>query len=212
MSSLRIKILATAEQYLKSHSLADAQINALCQAAGVSRTSFYREFKNLDDMFSCLVASMWTNILKDIIADVEAIEAPEQRLFEFSKQVANIAQSRLYLPWDEENITHAVKLMHKDDSKGLAAILGVVSPFILHCQQQGGLRQDLHSDEIADWILRQMWMLMSIPLSPTFASEPLDRYIQIFIVDALRPSTAAVAKTDDINTKLDQILDKLRYL
>ena len=212
MSSLRIKILATAEHYLKNHSLADAQINALCQSAGVSRTSFYREFKNLDDMFSCLVASMWVNILKDIIADVEAIEAPEQRLFEFSKQVASIAQSRRYLPWDEKNITHAVKLMHKEDGKGLAAILGVVSPFMLRCQQQGGLRQDLHSDEIADWILRQMWTLMSIPLPPSVANEPLDRYIQIFIVDALRPNTTTAAKADDINTKLDQILDKLRYL
>jgi AcrR family transcriptional regulator len=212
MSSLRVKILDAAIEYLTSHNLADAQINALCQTAGISRTSFYREFKNLDDMFSCLIITMWSQLLHDIIAEVEPIEAPDQRLFEFTKKVASTAQSQSYLAWDEKNVTQAVKLLYKEDGVGLTAIIRVVSPFILRCQQQNGLRQDLHSDEVADWILRQMWMLISIPLTIIFKDESLDRYIQVFIVEALRPNTAPAAKTDNIDNKLDQILDKLRYL
>ena len=53
---------------------------------------------------------------------------------------------------------------------------------------------------------------MSIPLTSIFDGDPLDRYIQIFIVDALRPTNTNASGDSDINQKLDLILDKLRYL
>lgn len=212
MSNIRQKILDAAEVYLKDHSLDGAQISELCQLAGVSRTSFYREFKNLDDLFSCLISSLWTATLSGIIETSSKIAAPQERLFHFAKQVALVAQSREYLPWNEQSISQAIQLLYSRDGQGLSAFTKVIAPFITGCQQDGGLRTDIRTEEISDWLLRQMWVLMSIPLTSIFDSDPLDRYIQIFIVDALRPTNTNVSGDSDINQKLDQILDKLRYL
>jgi len=212
MSNIRQKILDAAEVYLKDHSLDGAQISELCQLAGVSRTSFYREFKNLDDLFSCLISSLWTATLSGIIETSSKIAAPQERLFHFTKQVALVAQSREYLPWSEQSISQAIQLLYSEDGQGLSAFTQVIAPFITGCQQDGGLRTDIRTEEISDWLLRQMWVLMSIPLTSIFDGDPLDRYIQIFIVDALRPTNTNASGDSDINQKLDLILDKLRYL
>lgn len=212
MRNIRQKILDAAEIYLKDHSLEGAQINELCQLAGVSRTSFYREFKNLDDLFSCLISTLWTATLSEIIGASSTIASPQERLFHFSKQIALVAQSREYLPWNEQSISQAIQLLYSKDGQGLSAFTNVIAPFITGCQQDGGLRTDIRTEEISDWLLRQIWVLMSLPPTSIFNGDPLDRYIQIFIVDAMRPIDASTSGGGDVNQKLDQILDKLRYL
>lgn len=212
MTSIRQKILDAAKSYLKDHSLAGAQINELCQRAEVSRTSFYREFKNLDDLFSAVITSLWTKILSDIIDAASNITSPEERLFYFAKQVALTAQSRDFIPYDEQSIRQAIQLLYREDTRGLSAFSDAIGPFITGCQQDGGLRSDIRTEEISDWLLRQMWLLMTIPLTSVYKDAPLDRYIQIFIVDALRPMTTSASNSDDVHKKLDHILDKLRYL
>ena len=134
MSNIRQKILDAAEVYLKDHSLDGAQISELCQLAGVSRTSFYREFKNLDDLFSCLISSLWTATLSGIIETSSKIAAPQERLFHFTKQVALVAQSREYLPWSEQSISQAIQLLYSEDGQGLSAFTQVIAPFITGCQ------------------------------------------------------------------------------
>lgn len=212
MRNIRQKILDAAEIYLKNHSLEGAQINELCQLAGVSRTSFYREFKNLDDLFSCLISTLWTATLSEIIETSSTIASPQERLFHFSKQIALVAQSREYLPWNEQSISQAIQLLYSKDGQGLSAFTNVIAPFITGCQQDGGLRTDIRTEEISDWLLRQIWVLMSLPPTSIFNGDPLDRYIQIFIVDAMRAIDASTSGGSDVNQKLDQILDKLRYL
>ncbi|NKI17528.1 TetR/AcrR family transcriptional regulator [Spongiibacter sp. KMU-166] len=212
MSSIRQKILDTATDYLREHTLAEAQINELCQLAEVSRTSFYREFKNLDDLFTCVVTQLWTERLRAIISESEQATCPRKRLFHFAKQLASTAQSRDYLPRDEASIGQAIHLLYREDSRAPAAFTDITQPFIATCQRDGGVRQDIPAEEVADWILRQMWVLVSIPLTPKPDAGALGRYLQLFIVDALRPLQDDSTQDDTVHHKLDAILDKLRYL
>ncbi|QQD17311.1 TetR/AcrR family transcriptional regulator [Spongiibacter nanhainus] len=209
MSNIREKILKAANTSLEERDLAELQINELCQLANVSRTSFYREFKNLDDLGAALATQIGKDILREAAQAADTLTDPRERLFQFIRRVATDSQSHRFLRWEK---SLATKLIQRENGLGLAVFFDVLGPVITRCQQDGALRGDLRTEEIADWLLRQWWLLSNLPLRNSAGREALDRYIQVFIVDALRPADASGSGSEDVHNKLDQILDKLRYL
>lgn len=87
-NALRLKLAMALATILKSTSLEQVRITALCEIAGVSRTTFYNLFDNIDDL--CL----WTihNVAQHGLEDIGRTMSWEEGYYLFFQRVLDVRE------------------------------------------------------------------------------------------------------------------------
>lgn len=221
MTALRERILKAAKQQFRHAGGRGLRVHDICESAGVSRTSFYREFRNTDDVVAALAVRRWSQALGEALAHAKMRDSAAERwssfIFDMARRTA--AEPEQFAAGD--GMIHVIGLMYRDDGAHLREIIDVIRPCIEASQREGTIRTDVSIEDIADWLLRQIWSLASVPFPSQPGAEDADaqlhRHIQHFILPGLlRPQHDAVlpqqvlAEIDKLGQALRRIEERFR--
>jgi AcrR family transcriptional regulator len=210
MSKVRERILKAATDLRAG--LKSAQVQTICESAGVSRTSFYREFRNADDVVATLAIQHWTQSMASVVQTALALP-PQERWIEFMYMLAMRSNKQPTII-NNENIIHVISLMYRDDGAHLDEIIEVMRPLIEKGQQEGTVRTDIGVAQIADWLLRQSWAQTSVPFVGGDVEQQYRQYVKLFILPALsttnqEPVKQVISEIDKLAQALERIEARL---
>lgn len=209
MSTTQEKILAAARQCLAARGVGQTSVLDIVAAAGISRTTFYRQFRDMDDILVTLAARLLTDRLHELarLLTQPALPATE-RWRDFIAAVVRIRETEAGNPLNADAEFHyVVRLFYGTYRDKLQQMVNSLEPLINAGKTAGELRTDVDSARIGEWLLRQSWALASLPMESHWPQDQLLEYITTFLLPALlRPNAT------DNTARLSKEIDRLERI
>ena len=211
MTKARDKILLAAQQCFGEAGVAGTNVQQIADCAGVARSSFYRHFRDIDDILLALATQMWTQQLQALCNKCEAIADPIQKWRIFINRMVAMGTQ---LPesgamFAENTILHVVRLFYRGQNDTTGKMNRALLPFVEQAKFRNELRNDIDSASITDWLLRQCWSLSSIPPANGWKDEALDHYINAFIFPSLLHPALMTNRAVDATAQLSSEIRRL---
>jgi AcrR family transcriptional regulator len=214
--------MAAARQCIFTHGVAGTSVQDISELAQVARSSFYRHFRDLDDVLVALAIGIWTEQLVTLTGEVQAIAGTRARWTHYVVRMVNSgaalqAQDNLF---SEDHFVRLVRLFYRGPQRPIDALVAVMTPLLDSGQTSGELRTDVSAAELAVWLLRQSWALCSAPPFGGWQAEELARYIETFVLPSLlRPSPdqvpdllPAAAAGQPLQDQISELTEVIRQL
>lgn len=185
----------------------NATAEDIAAKAGISRSSFYRYFKGMDELVTAIAVTWGKRNLKESLEISRRNDDTEfpWTLFIFSA-VKNVYENPLRFLLEHENQARAVDLVYRTDPEVFAELTDIIQPALEQDQRQGLLNAAIDGYRLAEWLLRQVWCLSSAPPPGGWTDQALMECIRTFLIPALLPTTPAAVSGADMTGKLDRIL------
>lgn len=206
--SLRERILQVTAELVQQQPVKSLRVQDICAAAGISRTSFYREFSNIDDVIGTHAIQRWRRTMTTVITGLPTattLERWRQLLGVMTRLAASKADGLIR----DDSVLYIIGLMYKDDGTHLKELIAVLRPMIEQARAEGVFRNDLSVEDIADWVLRQSWVLASVPLPGSNPDADLQRYIDLALAAVQKPAAAndqLLTEIRQLGTKIDALI------
>lgn len=187
MSKAQDKILDAARRCFREQGILQTNVLDIVNAAGVGRTTFYRQFRDLDDILVTLAARILTDSLPALTGELESTAGnARQRWRDFIAAIVQIGLRGSEDPLHAEvTYLRVIRLFYGNYGDKLRLLVEALAPLIDRAKTRGELRTDIASERIAEWLLRQAWALTSLPLSGRWQHSELDDYIDTFLLPSL---------------------------
>lgn len=187
MRNVEQRILKAAEQCFVAHGVIATQVQQIVEAAGIARSTFYRYFRDVDDVLLKIVTQLWVLHLQQLLEQTSTLACPAQRWRGLIVGMANSGSERpLGNAFVAEDIfLHVVRLIYRNPQNAQAQLIERMVPAIKKAQANQELRTDIGAQQIAEWLLRQAWALSSTPPVEGWQTAELDNYIDIFLLPGL---------------------------
>ena len=190
MATVRERILHVAQIAIENGQFDGTQVQMLCEQAKVSRTSFYREFRNVDDVIATLAISRWRRSLEKMIGKFQESQPDQEGWRLFFLEWASKSQGESEQLSAGGGVIQIVRLMYQGDGRYLTEITDVLNPVFEQGQSAGIIRTDVRPEYLSDWLLRQIWSLTSIPFPVCHTQQQLEQYFDSFIFPTLMSPTS----------------------
>ena len=170
------RLLSAADACFRRSGLASTTVEDVATEAGLSRSTFYRHFPDLDAVVIRLAVEEGRQQLEAAVALV----TDEATLTDKLTGVAVFMISRgMERPNTKALVTGpgALETVNAvlNDPDALTEISAPLQPLLAWGAERDELRPDLTFDEIAEWLLRNMWSLNIAPARGGWTEERLGR-------------------------------------
>lgn len=187
MSKARDRIVAAARQCIFAKGVAATSVQDISEMAQVARSSFYRHFRDIDDVLVALAIGIWTEQLVTLTGEVQTIATVRQRWTHYLARMVTTGsqlqtQDSLF---SEDHFVRLVRLFYRGPKRPIDDLVAVMTPLLETAQASGELRTDVSVEELAIWLLRQSWALCSAPPFGGWQAGGLTRYIETFVLPSL---------------------------
>lgn len=184
------RILAAAEHCFNKHSIKKTKIDDICTHANISRPSFYRFFKNKQDLLLYIARREIMKVvekLEDILDDCNTVEEAFEEIIvygvlEFPKSETvrfMLGPTNLAFTLKAVNEANMGTTLHLE--QGWMKIINIA-------RAQGKLRDGFDAIEMMEWLqLLETLLIVSGSILGT-SEEKLRRQIQLFVVPAFLKS------------------------
>jgi hypothetical protein len=156
-----------------------------------------------------LAVRRWKQTLAEVIDAVMALPTPVERWSRFIFDMARRSAEEPGLFIGGDSLIPIIELMYHDNGALLQEIVEVMRPCIESSQRAGMVRTDAGVAEIADWLLRQIWSLSSVPFPGGDADGQMWRHIECFVLPGLLKTTGASGQVLAEVQKLSQALQRI---
>lgn len=208
MSTVKERILEAARRHFREVGTRNARVQVICEAAGVSRTSFYREFANVDEVAASLTVQRWARSLSEALDGVAGLPVADA----WREFIAGMTlRSGTATGWGsaDDQLIHILGVLYRGDNAYLQDMVEVVRPFIEQGQQDGFLRTDVSVSRLADWLFRQIWAMTSVPFAGADPQAELRRYIDAFVLPPLFKAGTESGGVQSVLSLLAQMDERL---
>ena len=203
------KILIAAAARIRRVGIKATRIQDICDDAGVARTSFYREFRNIDDVTSVVTIMESQKFIADTLTSLKDAEYTLDYWREFMRLITSFTISPIDDVSNQQRLD-IIDVAYRNGAILLNRLLGSLRPHIEASQRAGTLRGDLEADVIGEWMLRQAYALNAIPfIGPDAAEQRLARIDQ-FIMPAL--SAPRTSRDAELHNDIREILQGTKRL
>ncbi len=197
----RERLIDSAESCFERFGVAKTSIEDVATAANVSRATVYRYFEGGRDEIVLAVllreADRFEKQLRQRLSRVRSITnyPVEGVIFAVQTARSNPRVALLFAPevaGQTGAFVGASEVLHE-------RVRGLIEPFIAQAQKQGIARSDLDADEAAEWLIRTVVSLLTVPSKRGIPEER--RFLRHFLVPAFlasagsRPSATVVPIT-----------------
>jgi len=212
MTSVRDRILRVARNSMAGGHTLNTQVQEICRQARVSRTSFYREFRNLNDVVAALAILRWRRVLERLVASHQQGEASRAGFRAFVLDLlANSQGESAYLDGGE-GMHQVLEAMYSDTASYLDPLTGVLIPFVKSWQQQGVVRSDVPAACLTDYLMRQIWSLTSVPFPVQGVDQDLTTYLDCFVLPVVFAPVGQDRSDSQVLNKLDTLAQTLQRI
>lgn len=188
MAKTQDRILDAARRCFREQGIRQTNVLDIVNAAGVGRTTFYRQFRDLDEILVTLTAQILTNRLPALTAELEGSTGDtRERWCNFIAAIVEIGlREGSEDPLLADDIyLHISRLFYGVYNDKHRQVVEALVPLIDRGKTRGELRTDVASERTAEWLLRQTWSLVSLPMSSQWSRAELDEYIETFVLPSL---------------------------
>lgn len=211
MSNVEQRILKAAEQCFATCGSVATQVQHIVEAAGIARSTFYRYFRDVDDVLLKIVIRLWVSHLQEVLQQTSAFSNPAQR---WRSLIVAMARSGSELPlgnalYAEDSFLHVVRLVYRNPHSAQTHLIALMVPTIEKAQASQELRTDVGAQQIAEWLLRQAWALSSAPPVEGWQTTELDSYIDTFLLPGLLHPTRHESNPSVAIERLSRELQRL---
>jgi AcrR family transcriptional regulator len=183
-------------EYLDTLSLdniSDVSIDAVAQAAGVSRASAYRHFGDRDGLLFRAAMELTRQhavVVMESLSHTATVAAKVEEAFAYSARQARVDKVlRLLL------LTRRPQAI---DDATRALSLEIMGPVYRQGQCDGEVREDLSVEEIIAWLSEQRQVVGRLQLDEEHARS----YVRNFIAPVLRPQEDPLTTTPEVTAVL----------
>jgi AcrR family transcriptional regulator len=208
VSNVRNKILEAAQRCFRERGVRQTSVLDIVAAAGIGRSTFYRQFRDLDDILVTLAAEAFISRLPAYSAPLTRADlAAGDRWRNFLVAMVESGQvSDADNPFRAEDISLRVsRLYYTAYPDKHQLVIGAMVPLIEAGIRANELRTDVASTRIAEWILRQTWALSSIPMALRWERNELNDYIETFVLPSFLRRDTAVGGAGTVQRLSDEI-------
>jgi AcrR family transcriptional regulator len=192
--------------YLENLSLDDASelsIDAVAQAAGVSRASAYRHFGDRDGLLfkaAMELTRQHARVVLDTLPQDAPVAAKLAEAFAYSARQARVDKTLqlLLLTGRPKAIDDAVR----------ALSLELMAPLYRQGQLDGEVREDLEVSEIIDWLSEQRLLVGRLQLN----DEQARAWVCNFVVPVLQPQGDPLATAPELTAVLACMHERVEAL
>lgn len=209
MSKARNRILRVAKNYLEDGGTLAIQIQDICKQAEVSRTTFYREFQNANEVVATLAINRWRHSLQRMVVKYRLMEPSVEQwklfLLEFSQQ----SQGESSYLERGDGMIKVIEVLYRKDSHYLQQLTEILEPCIQQAQREGLIRGYLEPVFIVDWLMRQIWGVSSVPFPGPKEEQSLSTYLKDFVYPTLFTTSSKQGESEEIISKIDRLAQTL---
>lgn len=206
MSKVEEKILEAARQCFSIHGGVATQVQQIVETAGIARSTFYRHFRDVDDVLLTLVIQLWVQHLEHLLTHLAAQPDTAQRWRQLLVNMVELSSQsgQGNALFSGSSFLHVVQLFYRDTQRAQQRLIEVLVPSIKKAQATLQVRTDIGAEQIAEWLLRQAWALSSIPPKDGWQPSELGVYIDTFVLPGLLPGPA-------LNNHANEASEQLRH-
>lgn len=207
MASARDKILTAAQACFGRVGVQHSHVQMITETAGVARSSFYRHFRDLDDILLTLAVKQWKAHLRTLAVATADISDARERWCVYVAGMATIGttQSEQDALFDEATILHVVRLFYREPKAAVNELIELIVPLIEASKADATLRTDVESSILAEWLLRQAWALSSIPAFQGWQPQTLQQYVSTFVLPSLLAPATPEASDSDLRQEIQRL-------
>jgi AcrR family transcriptional regulator len=183
----RAEVIAAAWACFQALGAKAASADDIAARAGVSRSSFYRYFKGMGE----LIASMATEIGVANLRSALSQSGAEEGRVDWTLFVCNAVWGLLHDPRHAEIESTGANTVHTIYQARVGGyfvdLLALLLPSLEVDRGHGTLRSDRTAEDLAEWLLRQIWCLSSAPPPGGWSYDELLAYARTFITPGVAP-------------------------
>jgi AcrR family transcriptional regulator len=188
---------------LTADDISDVNIEAVAQAAGVSRATAYRHFGDRDGLLfhaALQLTRQHAETARLKIADLPTVAAKVEEGFAYTAHAVGVDKMlRLLLTSRRSGAVDDVVRALSKEINGEA---------LKHGQRDGQVRSDVSVDEIIGWITEQQYVAIRLRLD----EEAVRSWVRRFLLPVLRPQDSAHPMVPEMKAALTDIEQKLSTL
>lgn len=157
-------ILATARSLYGDQTDGMPTMDDVAQAAGIGRATLYRYFQNRDELLLAVLEQEALVIAERVARRIRKIDRPAEHIIEGMLQALDEIQKNTLLNqlFQSSNSSTLNRLLF--DTDRLVNIgMGIMLPVVQRARDSGELATDMDFDTMAEWILRMLLSLVTIP-------------------------------------------------
>lgn len=184
--TVKDQIMDAARASFHAKGIAETGVEELAAAVGLSRRSFYRYFRGLDDVITQMVLAQGKRDLAEALTKSRSHAASDAPWAHFVFHAVRINRGDAF--WTLVREQHALatnELFLARNPKAFAEFLEVVLPALRDDQARGAILDSIPAELIAEWLMRQIWMLAQFPPARGWTDSALLRYVQQFVVPGI---------------------------
>ncbi|MEP7348427.1 MAG: TetR/AcrR family transcriptional regulator [Sphingorhabdus sp.] len=187
MTSVRARIMAAAWDSFRQSGIAGTRPEDVARLAGVARSTFYRHFKGIDDALVAVAIEQGQANLRDALAGARQSELGEICWTRFvCCAVGGLTSGDLAELVGQDYMMTVVRLTYGGQNHArYAAFADLIVPALERDIEAGRLAAHIPPQDMAEWLLRQIWSLASVPPFPGGDEVALHHYVECFIVAGL---------------------------
>lgn len=178
------QIVAAARVCLERRGFAQTTVEDVLTQAGVSRSTFYRQFSGLEAIIARIAVvegqALLERSLKVACVHPDFADRLTAMLVQAVKQSSDS-------PWvkrltSAEGSLQVARVVLESEPGALKDVGRAFYPVLELGLQQGELRSDLRFEEITEWLLRNLWSFQATQGRAFWPDHVLSRYVREFVL------------------------------
>lgn len=184
---VRRKIKAAAWACFQARGVKETRADDVATKAGISRSSFYRYFRSMDEVTAALASDEGKINLQESLDYSRCVKNSCVIWPKFlSSAIIGISRGPLWDLITESHMTTIVSLIYRDRiGTYFTDQMAVILPDLERQQKHGLLTRSITSEAMAEWLLRQIWCLSSAPPPEGWSEKALIAYTATFVLPGL---------------------------
>lgn len=208
----RAELIAAAWACFEALGAKSASADDIAARAGISRSSFYRYFKGMDE----LIAAMATEIGVANLRSALSRSGDEERRIDWTLFVCNAVWGVLHDRRHAEIESTGADTVHTIYQARVGGhfveLVAVLVPSLEVDRGRGSLRSDRTAEDLAEWLLRQIWSLSSAPPPGGWSYDELVAYARTFITPGIAPYREPADGTTSVPDQVARLKDALVFI
>lgn len=207
------RIQLAAERCFLERGVRETTVEDILRESGVSRTTFYRNYPNIDAVALQVILKSGVDEHTKIIEKLKKDTPVPARLTQLLTEIILSATTRDWagVIFNDKNALTLARLFLESQTTGVRQLSDSLKPLLMEAREAGLTRPNMKWIEVAEWLLRCIWLLIVVPQPGGWKREDLHRYVATYIVPAViadQPTqTSKQIFSLDEQEKISQLLD-----
>ena len=184
----RDRVLDAAERCLRRDGIRRTTVAGVAEEAGISRAWLYRQFPDKASLLGAALVRMDEAFWEQAHARISSVDGIAQQITEAVALSRTAALAPFVLQLREQEPEAFAEVIGTGVREIVPGLIGFWHRYLSAAVRSGELRGDLDVNRAAEWVLRQILSLTTVPGEAVDADDPASvlAFVQEFLVPGLR--------------------------